>query len=66
MLNCSMRFSAPSFWMGGGLRSRCVGRVCGADGAVRVARYHLHRIHDLRSGAGVDISNLVLHSDVEK
>ena len=35
MLSCSIWFSAPSFWMGGGLESRCVGRVCGADGAVR-------------------------------
>ena len=26
--------------MGGGLESRCVGRVCGADGAVRVASRH--------------------------
>ena len=34
MLSCSVWFSAPSFWMGGGLDSRCVGRVCGADGAV--------------------------------
>ena len=25
---------APSFWMGGGLESPCVGRVYGADGAV--------------------------------
>jgi len=33
MLSCSMWFSAPSFWMGGGLESRCVGRVHGADGA---------------------------------
>jgi len=33
-LSCSIWFSAPSFWMGGGLESRCVGRVCGADGAV--------------------------------
>jgi len=32
--------------MGGGLESRCVGRVYGADGAVRVARKH-----DLRSGS---------------
>ena len=31
MLRCSIWFSAPSFWMGGGLESRCVGRVCGAD-----------------------------------
>ena len=34
MLSFSIRFSAPSFWMGGGLESRCVGRVYGADGAV--------------------------------
>ena len=34
MLSCSIWFSAPSFWMGGGLDSRCVGRVYGADGAV--------------------------------
>ena len=27
--------TAPSFWMGGGLESRCVGRVYGADGTVR-------------------------------
>ena len=36
MLSCSMWFSAPSFWMGGGLESRCVGRVYGAGGAVRL------------------------------
>jgi len=35
MLSCSIWFSALSFWMGGGLESRCVGRVYGADGAVR-------------------------------
>jgi len=34
MLSCSIWFSAPNFWMGGGLESRCVGRVYGADGAV--------------------------------
>ena len=34
MLSCSIWFSAPSFWMRGGLESRCVGRVYGADGAV--------------------------------
>ena len=34
MLCCSIWFSAPSFWMGGVLESRCVGRVYGADGAV--------------------------------
>jgi len=35
MLSCSVWFSAPSFWMGGGLESRCVGRVYSADSAVR-------------------------------
>ena len=38
MLSCSIWFSAPSFWMGCGLESRCVGRVYGADGAVRLSR----------------------------
>jgi len=36
MLSCSIWFSAPSFWMDGGLESRCVGRVYGADGAGRL------------------------------
>jgi len=45
MLSCSIWFSAPSFWMGGGLDSCCVGRVYGADGAVPC------RKHDLRSGS---------------
>ena len=45
MLSCSIWFSAPSFWMGGGLESRCVGCVYGADGAV----HHPHRTHDLRN-----------------
>ena len=47
--------------MGGVLESRSVGRVYGADGAVRdrvfgadgavrLARHHPHRKHDLRSG----------------
>jgi len=48
MLSCSIWVSAPSFWMGGGLESRCVGRVYGADGA---ARHQPHRTHDLRSGS---------------
>jgi len=39
MLTCSIWFSAPSFSMGSGLESRCVGRVYGADGAV----HHPHR-----------------------
>jgi len=49
MLRCSIWFSAPSYWMGGGPGSRCVGRVCGLDGAVR--RHHPNRTHDLRSGS---------------
>ena len=48
MLIWSIWFSAPSFWMGGGLESRCVGRVYGADCA---ARHHPYRTHDLRSGS---------------
>jgi len=35
MLSCSIWFSAPSFWKGGGLESGRVGCVCGADGDVR-------------------------------
>jgi len=38
MLSCSIWFSVPSFWMGGGPESRCVGRVYGADGAVHCSR----------------------------
>jgi hypothetical protein len=36
MLSFSVWFSAPSFWVGGGLESRYVGRVCRADGAARL------------------------------
>ena len=36
-MSYSIRFSDPSFWMGDGLESRCVGRVYGANGAVRTA-----------------------------
>ena len=49
MLSCSIWYSAPSFWMGGGLESRYVRRVYGADGVVR--RPNPHRTHDLRSGS---------------
>ena len=35
MLSCSIWFFAPRFSMGGGHKSRCVGRVYGADGAVQ-------------------------------
>ena len=36
--------------MGGGLESRCVGRVCGADGAVRrlqvgISHYFMRKMH---------------------
>ena len=47
MLSCSVWFSASRFWMDDGLESRCVGRVCGADGAGQ----HPHRTHDLHSGS---------------
>jgi len=45
MLSCSIWFSAPSFWKGGDLESRCVGHVYGA------AQHHLHRTHDLHSSS---------------
>ena len=48
MLSCSIWFSAPSLWMYGGLGSRCVDRVYGADFA---ARHRPHRKHDLRNDA---------------
>ena len=51
MLSCSVWFCAPSFWMCGGLESCCIGHVYGVDGAMRLARYHPHRKHDLRSGS---------------
>ena len=35
MLSCSVWFSEPRFWMGGGLESCYVGRVCGADVTLR-------------------------------
>jgi len=35
MLSCSIWFSAPSLWMGGGLESGCVG-----------ARHHPHHTHE--------------------
>jgi len=43
MLSSSIWFSAPSFWMDGVLERRCVGRVYGADGALRpyAATQHL-------------------------
>jgi len=40
MLSCSIWFSAPSFWIGGGLESRCIGRVYGADGERHFTLFH--------------------------
>jgi len=39
MLSCSVWFSAPSFWMDSGFKSRCH------------ARHHTHPTHDIRSGS---------------
>ena len=50
MLSCSVWFSAQSFWLGGGLESRCVGRVSGLE----VARQLPNRTHDLHSGSQDD------------
>jgi len=47
MLSCSIWFSAPSLWMGGGLESCCVGRMYGADDA----QHNPHHTHDLRSSS---------------
>jgi len=54
MLSCSIWFSLPSFWMGGGLDSRCVSRVYGADGAMHGTIRTVHTTYaavvtDLRS-----------------
>ena len=43
MLCCSIWFSAPSLWMGGGIESRCLGRVYGAYGALR--RHNIRTVH---------------------
>ena len=45
MLSCSIWFSAPSFWKGGGLESSCVGRVYGADGARHGTIRTVHMIY---------------------
>ena len=52
MLSCSIWFSAPSFWLGGGLESCCVGRVYGADGAVRLTSHGtIHTVHTIYAAA---------------
>jgi len=58
MLSCSIWFSAPSFWKGGGHDSRCVVRVYGADGAVGVAWHHPHRTHVMLLMMGVCTRNM--------
>ena len=45
MLSCSIWFSVPSFWTGGGLESRFVGPVYVADGAVRLTHGTVRNIH---------------------
>ena len=42
MLSCSIWFPAQSFWMGGGLESRCIVHVYGADGAVHGTICNIH------------------------
>jgi len=47
--------------MGGGLESRYVGRVYGADGAVRLA-HHPHRTHEIATESFIiSSSSLELH-----
>jgi len=59
MLSCSMWFSAPSFWRGGGLESRYVGRVYGADGAVAylhqvgISLYFMRKMHGQTTGQSI-------------
>jgi len=42
MFSSSIRFPAPSFWMGVDLESRCVGHVYGANGAVHSTIRSVH------------------------
>jgi len=45
MLSCRVWFPASSFWMGGGLESRCVDRVCGAPHQVGILSYFMRKMH---------------------
>jgi len=67
MLSYGIWFSVPSLWMGGGLESRCVGRVYGADGAVRVAWQHPYRIRKCpqQQSLTATISNTNFATDCE-
>jgi len=51
-LSCSIWFSAPSLWMGGGLENRCVGRVCGADIARQLLLFVFLFVHFRNSFVG--------------
>jgi len=55
MLSCSIWFSAPSFWMGGGLESRCVGRVYGTDGAMHGTIRTVHTTYDQKFGVNCTV-----------
>ena len=45
MLSCSIWFPAPSFWMGGGLESHCIGHVYGVDHAMHGTVRTVHTTH---------------------
>jgi hypothetical protein len=49
MLSCSIWFSAPSFWMGGGLESRCIGRVSHGNIHTAHTTYAHHQEHQMLS-----------------
>ena len=63
MLSCSIWFSAPSFWIGGGLESCCIDRVYGTDGAVRrTARFSSTCFGYIRPSSGaldVELQHMV-------
>jgi len=50
MLSCSIWFSGPSFLMGGAIENRCLGRVYGADGAVRLCTVRMVSCDCVRCG----------------
>jgi len=65
MLSCCIWFSVPSFWMGGGLESRCVRRVYGADGAVRHNPYQLQKTICCNSTSNAPDDGLMYPKHVE-
>jgi hypothetical protein len=48
MLSCSIWFSVLSFWMGGGLESRCVGRVYGAVRTIHTVHTNIADLVNLK------------------